>query len=212
MGDPGAGLSGLAHSESSDEVVGRYDSWVGDYERDVRSWGYTLPERIAEGLVSTIGSSGTGTVLDAGCGTGLVGQAIRANGLGHRLVGTDVSVASLHSADDRTIYSALVAADISAGLPFVAQSFAAIACGGVLTYVPDTEAALREFLRLVAPGGVVVVSQRTDLWAERDCDAVMQRLQTTGVTVDVGDAEPYLPELDEYGEAIQVRLVTLQPA
>jgi hypothetical protein len=42
----------------------------------------------------------------------------------------------------------------------------------------------------------VVVTQREDLWADRGCQAVVDRLQGEGVwtTLDVTGPAPYLPE------------------
>jgi len=211
MTERGSGLSGLAHSESGEEIIERYDSWVSDYEHDVRSWGYTLPERIVERLRVAGDVTGAGRVLDAGCGTGLVGRALRGAGCVDDLVGVDVSQSSLRSAADRSTYSSLIAASITGGLPFGRASFDALVCGGVLTYVPDTEAALREFVRLLKPDGRAVISQRTDLWHERSCDDVVAALCADHIRVDVGEPEPYLPGLDEYGDDILVRLVVVQP-
>lgn len=210
MSERGAGLSGLAHAESTGEVVERYDAWVDDYETDVRAWGYDLPEQIAQRLVAAVDTPGDCTVVDAGCGTGLVGQALRSFGFNAALVGSDVSQESLRVATTKHTYTALVAADIAGGLPLASNSVDAVACGGVLTYVPDTYAALSEFVRVLRPGGVAVASQRTDLWAERDCDDVVARLRANHIHVEVGMASPYLPALAEYGEAIQVVLVTLR--
>lgn len=203
-------MSGLAHSETVTEVVERYDAWVGDYEADVRSWGYDLPEQIAQLLVAAVASPARCTALDVGCGTGLIGQAMRQAGFDGELWGSDLSRESLQAARAKGSYGSLVAADISAGLPFGSRCVDVVACGGVLTYVPDTRAALDEFLRVLRPGGLAVVSQRTDLWTERDCDGVIAALRAEGTHVDVGMASPYLPELSEYGEAIQVVLITLR--
>lgn len=214
MSDRGVGLSGLANSESSHEVVGRYDSWVSDYENDVRSWGYTLPEQLAERLVAASNDRPPGRshrLLDAGCGTGLVGRALVNAGFVGDIIGIDISQQSMRAAAADETYAALAASSISDGLPFAPASFDAVVCGGVLTYVPDTEAALREFLRLLTFDGVAVVSQRTDLWAGRGCDDVVQRLRGSGATVEVAAPQPYLPGLDDYGTDIEVVLVTLRP-
>lgn len=204
--DHGEGLSGLAHSQAPGEVVSRYDGWAGDYESDVRSWGYTLPEDIADRAVR---HTEGGRLLDAGCGTGLIGHAVRERSFAGHLVGLDVSLASLRLAADAGVYDAVSQGDLRQRLPFADESFDTVVCGGVLTYVPDTESTLREFLRVVVLDGAVVFSQRTDLWAERECDAVIQALRDDGVAVAVEAPVPYLPDLAEYGTAIEVIFVTL---
>lgn len=204
--DHGEGLSGLAHSETAGEVVSRYDGWAGDYEQDVRGWGYTLPEDIAERAARHVEG---GRLLDAGCGTGLIGHALRNQSFPGHLVGIDVSLASLQLAADAGIYDGVSQGDLQQQLPFADESFEAVVCGGVLTYVPDTERTIREFLRVVVSGGAVVFSQRTDLWAERNCDSVIEALRDDAIAAAVEAPVPYLPDLAEYGTAIEVIFVTL---
>jgi hypothetical protein len=77
---------------------------------------------------------------------------------------------------------------------------------GVLTCIPDTEAILREYCRIVCTDGVVVFSQRDDLFGERGCAAVLQRLEAEGVwaRILVSDPQPYLPDHEEYTTSIKV--------
>ena len=51
-----------------------------------------------------------GTVLDLGCGTGLMGQYLRDNAA--QLIGIDLSAAMLEEARNKQIYDALVEGDI----------------------------------------------------------------------------------------------------
>ena len=71
-----------------------------------------------------------------------------------------------------------------------------LVCVGVMTYLPDVEAVWREFARVVRPGGLVVVTQREDLWEPRDCQEIIDRLAADGVwtPLDVSGPAPYLPE------------------
>ena len=73
-------------------------------------------------------------------------------------------------------------------------------CVGVMTYVPGVEALWRELARVARPGGLVVVTQRDDLWASRDCQAVVDRLTDEAVwtALEVTGPAPYLPQ--GYGE------------
>jgi len=45
-------------------------------------------------------------------------------------------------------------------------------------------------------GGLVVVTQREDLWPDRDCQAVVDRLRDEGVwtPAEITGPAPYLPE------------------
>jgi len=66
----------------------------------------------------------------------------------------------------------------------------------VMTYLPEVEAVWRGFARVTRPGGLVVATQRADLWQTRGCQAVLDRLQDNGVwrPLTIRGPAPYLPE------------------
>lgn len=177
-----------------DEVADRYDEWAETYDDDLDSWSYRAPAVVAETVVTR--HPDARSVLDVGCGTGLVGKALRARGCAARIVGLDISQASLRIARRTGAYDALERADLQQPLDVDDDSVDALVCAGVMTYLPDVEAAWREFARVVRPGGVVVVTQREDLWEPRRCQEVVDRLATEGVwtPLDVEGPAPYLPQ------------------
>lgn len=65
-------------------------------------------------------------------------------------------------------------------------------CVGVLTYVPDSEAILREFARLVRPGGTAPVIQRDDLFAARSFDWSLDGLVAAGAFSNAAVTAPKL--------------------
>jgi len=176
------------------EVAGRYDEWAQSYDDDLESWSYRAPTVVADTVLTRLPEAGS--VLDVGCGTGLVGRALRARGFAGRIVGLDISEASLEIARQSGAYDALEPADLQQRLAFDDAGFGAVVCVGVMTYLPEVEAVWREFARVTRPPGVVVVTQREDLWQGRDCPAVVDRLQEEGVWVplDITGPAPYLPE------------------
>ncbi|HCB05000.1 MAG TPA: SAM-dependent methyltransferase [Nocardioides bacterium] len=176
------------------EVAQRYDDWARNYDEDLASWSYQAPLVVADTVVARHPEATS--ILDVGCGTGLVGQALRARGFTGRLRGLDISTASLAIAEQGGAYDSLDTADLQQRLPVDDDSVDAVVCVGVMTYLPEVEAVWREFARVTRPGGVVVVTQREDLWAERSCPAVIERLQDEGVwaPLDVTGPAPYLPE------------------
>ena len=175
-------------------VAERYDAWAQGYDEDLTSWSYQAPAVVAETVLAHRPSARS--VLDVGCGTGLVGQALRARGLAGRLVGLDLSQSSLEVARDRGAYDSLECTDLQQGLTLDDGRFDAVVCVGVMTYLPDVEAVWRELARVARPGGIVVVTQREDLWDARECPAVVDRLQREGVwtPLQVAGPAPYLPE------------------
>jgi predicted TPR repeat methyltransferase len=175
-------------------VAGRYDEWAQSYDDDLASWSYQAPAVVAEIVV--IRHPDADSVLDVGCGTGLVGRALRARGFPGQLLGLDISEASLAVARQSGAYDSLEPADLQQRLAVEDRSVDAVVCVGVMTYLPDVEAVWRELARVTRPGGIVVVTQREDLWDTRGCPAVVDRLQDEGVwtQVDITGPAPYLPE------------------
>ena len=209
--DPAGGLA--ARSDSSPEAVqSLYDDWAAaDYDADVEGWGYDAPGQVAGLVAARLGARGPddAAVLDAGCGTGLVGEALHALGV-TGIIGGDVSEASLELARQRSVYDRLLPLDLNAPLPFADDRFAAAVSVGVFTYLTESEATVRELLRVVAPGGWVVFTQRTDLWAARDFDALIASLASDGTCeVEVSEPAAYLPGHPEFGADIGIIITTL---
>ena len=186
-----------------DDIRSFYDDWAGRYDADLADWDYRAPARVA-GLLAGAADR-TASVLDAGCGTGLSGRALRAAGFTGEVVGIDLSEASLPHAEASGAYTRVLQASLNESLAFDDGAFGALACIGVLTYVPDVDRCWREFCRVVRSGGVIAFTQREDTWIERDCPTVIDRIAADGLWTPlvVTDPEPYLPgtgdELAEIG-------------
>jgi len=176
------------------EVADRYDEWAESYDDDLDSWSYRAPAVVAETVATR--QPDVGSVLDVGCGTGLVGQALRARGCTARLQGLDISQTSLRLAEQTGAYDRLEPADLQQPLDVEDDGVDALVCVGVMTYLPDVEAVWREFARVVRPGGLVVVTQREDVWEPRGCQEIIDRLASDGVwtPLDVSGPAAYLPK------------------
>jgi predicted TPR repeat methyltransferase len=184
------------HQGTSDprEVADRYDEWAHSYDDDLASWSYQAPSVVAETVVTR--HPAAGSALDVGCGTGLVGRALRARGFAGRILGLDISQASLELAQQSGAYDSLEQADLQQRLAFDDDSVDAVVCVGVMTYLPEVESVWRELARVARPQGVVVVTQREDLWQARQCQDVVDRLRDDGVwtPLQITGPAPYLPQ------------------
>jgi ubiquinone/menaquinone biosynthesis C-methylase UbiE len=134
-----------------------------------------------------------------------VGRELRARGFAGRLQGLDISPASLAVAERSGAYDSLVQADLQQPLPVGDGGVDAVVCVGVMTYLPEVESVWRELARVTRSGGLVVVTQREDVWESRHCQAVVDRLQDDGVwtPLEVDGPAPYLPQ--GYGGTPEVR-------
>jgi ubiquinone/menaquinone biosynthesis C-methylase UbiE len=101
-----------------------------------------------------------GALLDVGCGQGYALLALaRAAGTG-RFVGVDVSTMMLDAARTRASKAGLDVTFKEASatdLPFDDHEFDSIRCERVLQWLPDPQLAVDEMVRVVRPGGRIVL-------------------------------------------------------
>lgn len=96
-------------------------------------------------------------ILDAGCGSGPLSAALRANG--SVVTGFDVSAAMVDLARQRLGEDAdLHVADLAAPLPFGDAEFDDVVASLVLHYLEDWSGALAELRRVLKPGGRLILS------------------------------------------------------
>jgi len=110
----------------------------------VHDWNDDLTERVFNALGIDLAGQ---AVLDAGCGRGFAAGAVRA--MGGRYFGADfvISRAGFPMAQ----------ADAQA-LPFADDAFDAVLCVDAFEHFPEPGEALREFRRVLRPGGVFFLS------------------------------------------------------
>ncbi|MVN85889.1 methyltransferase domain-containing protein [Deinococcus sp. HMF7620] len=94
-------------------------------------------------------------VLDVMTGTGTVLAALGQHD--GPLVGTDLSAGMLEVARRRVPGATFVQAD-AAALPFPAATFDTVICAAGLFFMPDMAGAVREWARVLRPGGRLVIS------------------------------------------------------
>jgi SAM-dependent methyltransferase len=147
---------------------------VAEYERMFRLedsyWWFVARHRLIEALMrSRYGAPGSDspalTILDIGCGTGAMSARLARWG---RVVSADFSPLALQFSRRRGLHH-LVGAD-AMRLPFGASRFDALVAMDMLEHLPDDCAALREFYRVLKPGGRVfaTVPAYPHLWSEHD--------------------------------------------
>jgi SAM-dependent methyltransferase len=206
------------------ELAQAYELWAPSYDADsVDAFGYAGPRAAAELLCRHAPQQQQGgtkdsdclTVLDAGVGTGLVGQelfSVASSDLAQRLVlhGADTSEDMLSQAAKKMqpvcvgdvggggigIYTALHTADLnklSSSLQPSGLRFDVVVCVGTLTPKHCGPQALDELVRVVRPGGLLVFTLRTDFYedAAAGMGARLRELDN-GAVVTLGEEEPGL--------------------
>jgi predicted TPR repeat methyltransferase len=172
---------------SPDELQQRYDEWAADYDSDLDGMAWAAPQAGADRCAAFAGTDGE--VLDAGCGTGLVGVSLHRLGV-RRIVGFDLSVAMLARASATGAYAELLQGSLLQPLPFADDRFAGAVSVGVFTHGHVGPAAFADLARVVAPGGHVSMTFRDDAVGPLGYQAEAARLEAIGVWTLVERTEP----------------------
>ncbi len=157
-------LNDVYSAESPDSLAKTYDDWARDYDSDMLKAGYRHP-MIAIGLITRYVPKGAGAVIDAGVGTGLIGEWLKILGY-ERVCGFDLSTGMLEVAGAKQAYDDLRQAALGERLPYKDGEFAAAVCAGVFTIAHAAPEGLDELLRIVQPGGHVVLTVKDKLYEE----------------------------------------------
>jgi SAM-dependent methyltransferase len=108
-------------------------------------------------IVERIGGLAPGaTIADIGCSTGFLLEDVLAAYPHANAIGIDLIAAGLRKAHQRLPSVRLVQADARA-LPIADQSVDVIVSANLLEHIPDDERALRDFARILRPGGRAVI-------------------------------------------------------
>lgn len=137
--------------------------WRAYYEDQYRH-GREITRSSKDMLLSCIPREPQSDILDVGCGTGLLSQALA--GVGHRVFGVDCSHEAI-AAYQRLGFEG-VAADIECGFSWSDARFDVVLMSEVLEHVRDSVALLREARRVLKPGGLLALSTpNSAFWAFR---------------------------------------------
>lgn len=108
------------------------------------------------------------SVLDVGCGGGLLAERFAA--IGCRVTGVDQSLPTLEAARDHARSSGLdiaYEAGDAASLPFADAQFDVVCCCDVLEHVGDVDRVVAEIARVLKPSGVFFFDTINRTWRSR---------------------------------------------
>ncbi len=144
-------------------------------------------------------------ILEAGCGTGLVGEGLQTIGYTH-IIGCDLSSDMLGVAKGKNIYTQLFKVNLFDPLPFANQEFDAVVCVATFTHIKDVEATLREFCRVTKKRGVILFTHRDDLYHIWNVEQTCQHLEHEKLWKKEFQSEwmRYIPNHPAYGDKIHV--------
>ena len=151
-------------AKSNRELEERYDEWAGEYDRDLREeFEWVAPRVTVELFAEYVAPDAR--ILDAGVGTGLVGECLIEAGF-QDLHGIDLSVRMLDAARRKSIYRELRQMTLGEPLDFADDTFDAVISVGVFTTGHAPAHAFDELVRITKDGGHIFFSLKTELHEE----------------------------------------------
>jgi SAM-dependent methyltransferase len=172
-------------SGSTKDCMALYDRWAETYDEEVgdEAQNYVAPVLVAQAAIKYGLSDGArnSIVLDAGCGTGLVGVAL---GLAKAkaIDGIDLSPPMLAVARKTGVYRDLAVADLNRPIAKNDETYDVVSCVGTFTLGhvgPDP--ALRELVRVTKKKGIVVSTILEEIWVPGGFQAEVAKLQAEGL-------------------------------
>ncbi|NEO69451.1 class I SAM-dependent methyltransferase [Moorena sp. SIO3H5] len=176
-------------SKNNQELAERYDVWAKEYEQDLLPENYTGPEPAIEVLVKYL--SKEAKILDAGAGTGLVGQLLDQRGYGN-LEAMDISAGMLEEARKKNVYTALHQGILGEALAFATDTFDGIISVGTFTLGHAPSSGFDELIRITKPGGYIIFTIRPDYYHNSDFKDKQPALEAAGKWTLVEKGEPFL--------------------
>lgn len=195
-------------SSSTQHCMKIYEKWASTYNDEVanEAQNYVAPVLAAQAALESSTTAADGVILDAGCGTGLVGQALALGGA-KVIDGADLSPAMLKVARQTGVYRNLTQVDLTRRMAADDNTYDIVTCVGTFTLGhvgPDP--ALREFIRITKSNGIVVATILEEIWLSGGFKDEVEKLEAEGIATILG------MELIDYvkGHGDKAMLVTLR--
>lgn len=186
-------LGAVYGAANAEEVARLYDGWAESYEAEMAAAGYRHPT-VCLALLARHLPRGAAPLLDAGAGTGLLGDWLGILGY-PEVEALDLSEGMLAIAARKGVYTRLHRLALGQSLPFADGAFAGVVSAGVFTSGHVGAEGLDELVRICRPGGVIVLTVKTTLWTA----GFSQRVAALAPAVSL--AEKTAPYVSMPGEA-----------
>jgi predicted TPR repeat methyltransferase len=124
-------LEKVYSAKDNESLVDAYNEWAENYDEHVTSFGYKIPS-VAAALFGRYVNDEDSLMLDAGAGTGIMGEILYLAGYAN-WIGIDMTPGMLKLAEARNVYKSLRVMTLGEKLNFADNEFEACQSIGVFT-------------------------------------------------------------------------------
>ena len=158
------------------QVEEYYDEWTikNKYDEDMSNWKYSGPKETVDLFLKNNKKKDI-KILDAGCGTGLVGIELNKKGF-NNIDGADFSQAMLDLVP-KNIYKDLFKIDLNKKLNISDKTYDGITCVGTFTFGHVNPPCLDEMVRICKKGSQICFTINIGIYEEYGFDKKIKELE-----------------------------------
>ena len=198
--------------ETPEDSKRLYADWAATYDDEfVASHGYVYHQSVVDVFLRR--PHRPGSVLDVGCGTGIVGVELRRRGV-QVVDGIDISpemltvAATKRTADDDPVYRNLMVADLTGTVDLPDTTFAGVVSAGTFTHGHLGPDPIGELIRIARPGAIFALGVNAEHYDDAGFGEWFARAEQTGrisnfeiVTTPIYDPDRYeADDADEHAD------------
>lgn len=179
-----------------------YDGWAKSYDHDLlNEYGYSAHKIAVAAFATHVTDTGV-SIIDVGCGTGLV--AIELRQLGFQTIdGVDISEGMLAEAKKTGIYRNLILQNVEKASAVPDGTYDALICVGSfgVGHLPPT--AMADLARMVKPGAPIVIFMNAEPYIDEDYASHIAAMEKRHIwSVHAIEDHNYMSALDRPGKLI----------
>ena len=161
--------------KTQEELLQYYQNWTdgNKYNKDMVDWNYTAPQETVS-VLKKYAFNKNFKILDAGCGTGLVGIELKKNGFSN-IDGVDFSQNMLDLIP-KGIYKKIKKIDLNKSLKFKTNTYDVVMCVGTFTYGHVKPKALNELIRVTKNRGIICFTINEGIYEKYGFDNKIKEL------------------------------------
>ena len=161
--------------KTTKELLKYYQDWTynNKYNKDMVDWNYTAPQEAVK-VLKKYALNKNFKILDAGCGTGLVGIELKKYGYSN-IEGIDFSQNMLDLVP-QGVYKKIEKVDLNKALKFKDSTYDVVMCVGTFTYGHVKSEALDELIRITKNRGLICFTINEGIYEEYGFDNKIKEL------------------------------------